>query len=185
MTSNEIGTAIAIVSASVAVISAIITFFQRKRSWYVGAIATPRLAWADNVRNALADLITDYYNGRKNISAKVDCTLLYLNPENKYQKKLFSLLEELKEESSDVKLRAVISEAQWVLRINWWAVKIDATLSYRMDKRRDRLIAKRMKQHGITEKSKAQIKEAELPCEKVEPPVAGVASTAQQQAQQQ
>lgn len=141
---------ISLASTAIAVSSVVITIVQMKRNWYVTAITRPRLEWSDNIRRLLADLIDDYYAGKEHLPAKIDCLMLHLNRKNKWQKDLVKKLDEMKV-AGDGDLDELILAAQAVLRYNWWAVKTESFVTYRMDVRRDKKLEKRAKQHKKAE----------------------------------
>jgi hypothetical protein len=151
MTAEAISMIIAAISAIVAVMAAGISFYQTRKSWYLNVVSPQRLEWAQNLREAITSFADAFYSDGDILSARVRIDL-YLQPTNKHHKPLIECLDKAVS-GDDVNISKVVIEAQRLLRINWWTVKAESTISYNYELRRDKLVDKRIEGHTQRERA--------------------------------
>lgn len=68
---------VSVISATIAVITFIISYYQIRKSFYINVIANERLRWAENLRSAIFEFISAFYN-QKDLQIYKAKILLYL-----------------------------------------------------------------------------------------------------------
>lgn len=152
MPSDTVSAVIAAASAVIALLSAIMVFYQTKKEWYISTIAPQRLEWADKLRNAVADFASAFYKG-EDLRGPKDKIALYLTSSNARHIPLIEAIDSVCYGRKD-DVSEVIVETQKLLRWNWWIVKSESTISLRAEIYRDKKVQMRAEWHEQNAKTK-------------------------------